>query len=149
MKLIGALAFCALFLPVASAQHGTAPNGYYPFGYHGDIFTGEITAANGNEITLTYTKGKKTQTFVGRFETSCNVPKADKSPQRLTAEDFPKGTVLVAFYIPMSKKAAGKKTDENVIFAISFDTWQGQKVPDDRKLIYSCSEVKPTIFQVH
>lgn len=144
-----ALATLLMFPAFALGQHRVAPNGYYPANYHGDTFTGEVTAANGDEITLTYTKGKKTQTFVGRFETACNVPKADRSPQKLGATDFPKGTVLVAFYNAVSKKVDNKKIKENLIFAVSFDVWQGQKIPDDKKLVYRCSDSTFTTFQVY
>ena len=57
------LLFCS---SAGAAQKGTAESGFYPFGYNGDTWTGVVTAANDDkrEITLTYTKGDKTQTFV-------------------------------------------------------------------------------------
>src|SRR5580693_5093046 len=62
------LYFLILLLTLASsalAQHGTAENGYYPPGYNGDTWTGAILSANEqtSEITLSYTKGGKSQTF--------------------------------------------------------------------------------------
>jgi len=149
MRMVAAIVVLAAIASAAKAQHGTAPNGYYPSNYHGDTFTGEVTAASGDEITLTFMKGKKTQAFVGRLEMPCNVPKADKSPQRLGATDIPKGTVLVAFYNTQTKKIGDKKIEENMVFAIAFDVWQGKKVPDDKKLVFSCSTQTFATFQVH
>jgi len=57
------------FLPIiVSAQYGTAPNNYYPHNYGGSIFTGVVTETGDNQITLTFTKGSKTDTFTGLFE---------------------------------------------------------------------------------
>ena len=52
-------------ISAAFAQKGTAEPGFYPFGYNGDTWTGEVTAADEDkrELTLTYKKGDKTQTF--------------------------------------------------------------------------------------
>jgi len=86
---------------------------------------------------------------VGTFERACDVPKADRSPQRLTAADIPKGTVVVAFYNTETKKVDNKKSTKNIIFAIAFDVWQGQKIPDDRKILYRCSDSSFTTFQAY
>jgi|SRR5690348_11247087 hypothetical protein len=89
--------FALLFLSVNGfAQYGTAPNNYYPDSYSGSIFTGTVTEAGDQQITLTFSKGNKTDTFSGTFETNCSVPSADGRP--LTASAFPKGTVLTAFF---------------------------------------------------
>ena len=62
--------FAACLLLVASflhAQHGTASAGYFPMGYAGDIWTGEVSAVSdaNREIALVYNSGKKNETFVG------------------------------------------------------------------------------------
>ena len=57
----------SLFLAaVAVAQKGTAGSGFYPMGYVGDTWTGEVTATDEDkrEITLMFKKGDKTETFV-------------------------------------------------------------------------------------
>jgi hypothetical protein len=53
-------------LTTVAGQKGTAGPGFYPQGYNGDTWTGEVTAADESkrEITLTYTKGNKTEDFV-------------------------------------------------------------------------------------
>lgn len=50
----------------ALAQKGNAPPDWYPQGYGGSIWTGEVTAFDKEQrtLTLTYTSGKKMQTFV-------------------------------------------------------------------------------------
>ena len=135
---------CLRFLSTA-----LRPTAAIPRNYHGDTFTGEVTTANDNEISLTYTNGKKSQTFVGKFEAGCRVPRSDSPGQRLTAKDFPKGTVLVAFYNAITTKTANSKSKENLIFVISFDVWQGRRIPDNRKIVYLCSNTSFRTFQVH
>lgn len=51
---------------VSVAQKGTAEPDYYPMGYSGDTWTGEVTAFDNERrtLTLTHTSGKKALTFV-------------------------------------------------------------------------------------
>ncbi len=138
LRIFVLIVFGTLPLMTASAQYGSAPNNYYPDNYAGATFTGEVTAASGNQITLIYKKKDKTDTFIGQFETNCSVPSKDHHP--MVASDIPAGTVLTAFYNRETKEVNGQKEKENVIIAIAFDVWQGQKVKDEKKLIYSCSK---------
>jgi hypothetical protein len=48
------------------AQKGKAAGDFYPLGYAGDTWTGEVTAFDNEQrtLTLTYSSGKKMQTFV-------------------------------------------------------------------------------------
>ena len=82
-----------------SAQYGTAPNNYYP--------------------------DNKTETFTGVFETGCSVPARDG--RRMMPIDIPTGTVMTTFYNAETKKVDGKKIKQNLIIAIAFEVWQGQK----------------------
>jgi hypothetical protein len=138
VRIFALIVFSSIPCTTASAQYGSAPNNYYPDNYSGSTFTGEVTATSGDQITLIYKKKDKTDTFIGRFETNCSVPSKDH--HAMVASDIPAGTVLTAFYDRESKKVNGQKEKENVIIAIAFDVWQGQKVNDDKKLIYSCSK---------
>jgi hypothetical protein len=121
------------------AQYGTAPPNYYPATYGGTTFTGTLTATEGDQITLTFTKGSKAQTFVGRFETACAVPKTDQTVGQFRASDIPSGTVLVAFFNPVTKKVNGTKVKENIIIAFAVDVVNGKKIPDEKKTIYPCT----------
>jgi hypothetical protein len=51
---------------IAFAQKGTAESDYYPMGYSGDIWTGEVVAFDNEQrtLTLTHSSGKNAQTFV-------------------------------------------------------------------------------------
>ena len=131
----------------AAAQHGTAPNNYYPDNYNGSTFTGAVTETRDDQIVLNYTNGSKTESFAGRFETGCSVPRADQSNRRLMPSDIPKGTVITAFFNSITKKADSGKIKENLIIAIAFDLWQGQKIPEDKKKIYLCTESKHVQFR--
>ncbi|SRR6266516_2525328 len=53
-------------LSVSFAQKGTAESDWYPMGYAGDTWTGEVTAFDNEQrtLTLTHGSGKNTQTFV-------------------------------------------------------------------------------------
>jgi len=127
-----------LFSIIAVAQYGTAPNGNFPASYNGDTFTGTVTVAEGDQLTLTYTKGSKTETFVGKLGAGCSVPTTDKSDRKMTASDIPQGTVATAFFNRNTKKVDGQKVKENLLIAIRFDVWQGQKIADDKKKIWPC-----------
>ena len=116
---------------VASAQYGTAPSGYYPRYYFGSMFTGDVVEA-GDTLTLRYTKGNKTDTLVGRFEKPCDVPKKDGSLGAMEPADVPLGSNLTALYYGRSKVIGGKKTDENVIIGIAFNSVDGNPVAKEK-----------------
>jgi hypothetical protein len=128
----------ASFLPAAAlAQHGSAPNNYYPDKYNGATFTGTVTEVKDDQITLTYTKKDKTDSFTGHLESNCLVPSVNG--KGMAATDLPLGTVITAFYNVETKKVNGQKQRDNVILAVSFVVWQGQKIADDKKKIYLCT----------
>jgi hypothetical protein len=134
-----------LFLSVLSissfAQYGTAPQGGdFPASYNGDTFTGTVTASEGDQITLTYTKGSKTDTFIGKIDGGCAVPTNDGSNHKMTATDIPKDTVMTAYFSHVTKKVDGQKTKENDIIAISFKVWKGQTIPDEKKKVWPCGQ---------
>jgi hypothetical protein len=137
LRTIAAIVWASLFPAVTLAQFGTASNNYYPDKYNGSTFTGTVIEVKGDQITLTYTNKDKTDTFTGHFEANCSVPNV--SGRGMTASDLPVGTVMTAFFNGETKKVNGQKHKENVILAISFDVWQGEKIRDDRKKIYLCS----------
>ena len=64
MKEVFLAAILLTTLP-AFGQHGGAPPGYYPPGYSGDTWTGEVVSTDDTtrEITLAYTNGTKSETF--------------------------------------------------------------------------------------
>jgi hypothetical protein len=111
------LAFCS----VASAQHGTAPNGYYPPGYVGDTWTGTVTSVNdeAREITLTYTKGDKTETFTGILQAGYKVKLKDGTSKELKPSSIPIGARLIVYYTPQTKKQDGKKVKIYEIFKLT------------------------------
>jgi hypothetical protein len=120
-----------LFSLSLSAQHGTAPNGYYPQNFSGSIFTGSLESATADtqEITLAYSKGNKSERFVGRLESACGWKGKDGAAHSFKADEIPKGTVLTALYINTTKKTGGQKINENSIFAISYVEFDGKRIP--------------------
>jgi hypothetical protein len=80
----------------ASAQYATAPNNYYPEGYHGATFTGTITQINNDTLALTFTHGNKTDAFEGYVATQCNIPPSVK-----------KGAVITVLYEPETTNERG------------------------------------------
>ena len=89
------------------AQKGTAEPGYYPSGYSGDTWSGEVTSVNEDtrEITLTYKKGDKEQTFVGVVPQGFTVKMKDGKDYRVRMQDL-MGMRLKVYYINKSKKDA-------------------------------------------
>ena len=65
-RLFVALACLIFYAGVSVAQQGTAEPDYYPMGYSGETWTGEVTAFDNERrtLTLTHTSGKKVSTFV-------------------------------------------------------------------------------------
>jgi hypothetical protein len=64
--------------------------------------------------------------------------------------DIPKGTAMTVLFNRRTRKVDGKNIKENLVIGIAFDTWQGQKVPEDKKMIYLCTSnpiVKFRAFQ--
>ncbi len=104
------------------AQHGTAPNGYFPMGYAGDTWTGEVSAVNDDnrEITLVYKSGKTTEAFVGVLQQGYKVKLKDGSLAELKVSTIPTGTRLRVYYMAKSRKVNGKKEKFYEIFRMEF-----------------------------
>jgi hypothetical protein len=116
---------CCLLLVLVSpalAQHGAAPNGYYPPGYNGDTWTGEVSGTNDatREITLTYTKGSKSETFTGVLQPGFKAKRADGSTLEVKPSDFRNGTRLTVFYMPKTRKEDDKKIKYYEIFQFQY-----------------------------
>jgi hypothetical protein len=107
----------------AYAQKGAAEPDYYPMGYNGDTRTGEVTATDDSkrEITLSYKKRDKEETFVGVLEEGYAVKMKDGSMRELKGSAISTGTRIKAYYITKTKKdASGAKTKFNQIIKIRF-----------------------------
>jgi len=141
--------FSFLITPLATSQYGTAPNNYYPDKYNGSTFTGTVAETKNDQIALTYAKADKTDTFIGRLETACSVPRADNNSRGMNASDIPLGTVMTAFFNVDNRKVDGQKIKENLILAISFITWQGQNIAEDKRTIYLCTAGKHVQFRAY
>ena len=134
----------------SEAQKSTAPNGYYPKTFHGTVFTGrlEATRADVQELTLIYVKGNKTEQFVGRLESPCVWNDRNGTTHIVGVPDLPNGAVLTAFYIPLTSKSGGIKTTENSIFALSYAEVNGNRIPDDKRVVIFCSKQRMLDFKV-
>lgn len=121
MKSIRLLPMALLvFASSAFAQHGRAGNGYYPPGYDGDTWSGQVVSVNEQtrEITLSYTKNGKSQMFVGVPEDDYLV-KEHKGPTRpLKMTDISIGKTIKVWYMPEMKSVRGRKVKVNAIFLI-------------------------------
>jgi hypothetical protein len=114
---------------ISFAQHGTAGSGYYPIGFDGDTWTGEVSAVSDatREIILVYrdVKHNKTQKFVAELPPGYKVHPKDGEPRELKPSDIPIGTRVVIYYEEKTRKVEGKKVKYNEIIQIS-------KAPPDR-----------------
>ena len=130
------------------AQRGSAPNGYYPPGYSHDTFTGIVSATEDatQSITLEYSKGKKSEFFTGRLDKPCGIP--TKDGKSMKASDVPTGTDLTAYYNHKTTKIGDQKHDENVIIALTFNSFQGKSIPESSRKLYYCTGGQ-TQFQAH
>ncbi|HEX8196078.1 MAG TPA: hypothetical protein VF571_07820 [Pyrinomonadaceae bacterium] len=123
MKILLFIFTLLLFLSsVSLAQKGTAEPDYYPQGYGGETWSGEVTAINEDtrEFTLTYRNGDKTQTFVGVLQKGYKVKMKDGRDYEVKLADL-KGMRLKAYYMTKSKKdSSGTKVKINEVFRIKF-----------------------------
>jgi len=145
------LAAAALvFVSPANSQKGTAPNGYYPVDFQGDIFTGRAESARPNleELTLVYSKGKKTEHWVGRLEFSCSSTDKGGQVHTMHVSDMFAGDLLTVYYITRTTKADNAKTTTNWIIALSPAEVDGKKIPEDKQVLISCSQTQRTVFKV-
>jgi len=119
-KLAVALSICLLLPLLAHAQHRSAEDGYYPPGFHGDTWTGVVSATDDmtREITLVFTRGAKTETFGGVLEERHKVKSSDGTPHVLKASEIPLGTPLKVYYIPRERKVEGRKVTFNEIIRL-------------------------------
>lgn len=118
------LATCLLCLGASGlqAQHGQASNGYFPVGYAGDTWTGEVSAVNDStsEITLVYKGSKKTETFIGVLQQGYKVKLKDGSLAELKVSTIPSGTHLRVYYMAKNRKVNGQKEKFYEIFRVEF-----------------------------
>jgi hypothetical protein len=128
MKIAAAFLGILLFSGAVFAQHGTAPNGYYPAGYTGNTWTGVVSNVDeaAGEFTLTYTKGSKTETFVGVPEEGYVVAPKDGPQRPLKLSDIHVGRTMTVFYNVVTSKADGKKVTTNSVININ-------SIPNNKK----------------
>lgn len=122
-RLIFALMIIALSSIGIHAQKGAAEPDYYPMGYTGDTWTGEVTGTDDSkrEITLTYKKKDKEESFFGVLDEHYSVKMKDGSTHELKVSEIPTGTRLKVYYITKTTKdASGAKVKFNQIFKIRF-----------------------------
>jgi hypothetical protein len=106
----------------AMAQKGIAEPDYYPSGYSGDTWTGEVTASSEDtrEFTLTYKRGDKEQTFIGVLPKGYTVKTKDGKDYEVKMNDL-MGMRVKAYYMTKSTKDAnGAKAKINEVFKIKF-----------------------------
>jgi hypothetical protein len=97
-------------------------------------------------ITIEYSKGKKHETFVGGFDQPCSIATKDGKPMK--PSDIPSGTDLTAYYNHKIKKVGSQKEDDNVIIAVTFNSFNGSSIPEASKKLYYCMTGQ-TRYQAH
>jgi len=70
------------------------------------------------EITLSYTKGGKSQTFIGAPEAGYLVNEHTGATRPLKMSDIPVGKIIKVWYMEETKKVGGSKVKVNTIFLI-------------------------------
>ena len=128
-RTVFALLLFLICVILAFGQHGTAPTGYYPMGYAGDTWTGEVSATGDTtrEITLTYRKKDKVQTFTGVLQEGYKVQFRDGTQHELRLTEIPLGTRLRVYYMGKTRKVDGQKVKFHEIFRIDFLSSEKEK----------------------
>ncbi len=119
---LSGVAFLLGFAALALAQRGTAPTGYYPGCFAGDIWAGTLTAVDDakRQMTLTYIDPKhhRAETFVGVIEEGYTVSRRGGPRHELRPSELPLGAQLKVYYCEESRKVEGRKTKVDTVFAI-------------------------------
>jgi hypothetical protein len=138
-----------VFAVVAQGQYSTAPNGYYPFGYAGSTFTGNLESvdAENQGLTLTYTKGGKVERFAGRLMAACKWKDKNDVQHESRVSDLSKGAVLTAFYSARTRKSGGAKITENLVIGLSYAEIDGKKISDDKRILIFCTKDNAVQFK--
>ena len=131
----------------AFAQHGSAPNGYYPPNYQGATFTGEVIEGPLNVLTARYKHGKKEEVFTGRFEAPCVVPTKDGKIGAMAASDVNLGDVVTVYYFGHNGSKDGQRVKENVVIGIVFDVVNGKPVPQERRKFFLCTGFTDLVYK--
>ncbi len=134
------LAFVLVTAAVLVAQDGTAPNGYYPYFFHGNTFTGVVVDGPSDVLTLQYTKKGKTKTFTGRLRQDCQIKKANGELINVKASDVTRGDTVEAYYWVTTTKVNDQKVKEYQIIAISPKVVSGKEIPEENRVVYFCTE---------
>ncbi|MGH9575474.1 MAG: hypothetical protein ACRD40_18345 [Candidatus Acidiferrales bacterium] len=123
------LMICAVAAMAGAAQRGQAPAGCYPFDYFGMTWSGAVTAVDDQNrtITLTLSKGSKTQTFVGTLADGFSVKYTDGTVKDLQPSDIPINAPAIAYFKDYTKKVNGKKIDVHEVFMLTVKTSDGQE----------------------
>lgn len=112
--------FCAIFPAPIFGQHGTAPNGYYPPGYAGDTWTGEVVSTDDNtrEVTLVSLNKKQSETFTGVLKENIVFRTKDGSMMEVKPSGYHKGERITVFYETRTRKKDGKKVKYYEVFLV-------------------------------
>lgn len=120
------MAFAACILlalaDLLHAQHGEAGNGYFPLGYAGDTWTGEVSEVNDDtrEIALVYNGPRKTETFVGVLQQGYKAKLKDGSLAEVKVSLDPYRRRMKGYYMAKERKVSGRKERFYEIFRIDF-----------------------------
>ncbi len=118
LMIVSVLILSAAF---AVGQRGTE-SGFGPIGWSGDIFTGVLTGADDGtrELTLTYMKGDKTETFTGTLQPGYKIAFEDGSVREVKPSEFPTGSKMTVYFTAKQKKVDGQKVKTYEIFRVKF-----------------------------
>ena len=85
-----------------------------------DTWTGEVVSTDDvtREIILTYTNGKKSETFTGFLKDNFQVNMKDGSLKERKPSGIPKGARITVFYQAKTRKVNGSKVKYSEIFKI-------------------------------
>ena len=148
MRILRRICFVSVFVSgittfpsYGQAQERSAPNGYYPYDFNGTTFTGRVESVDNDrqELTLVYTNKAHEDRFIGRLDAPCSIKDRNGAVRGFGVSGIPKGTVLMAFYVPETDKSSGQSKKQNRIFAISSVELEGKKIPDEKRVIILCS----------
>lgn len=139
------LLFLGMGLENAAAQYGKAPPGYYPNGYFGATFEGNVTQNVNGILQMEHVGKKKTESFQGNLKAPCVA--TGNETRIFQVSDIPIGWHVLVLYNPRTIKDNGKKVEMDEIIGFVPLQVEGEKLDPEKLPIIWCTTDKAFKFR--
>ncbi len=106
------------------------------------MFTGTVTQTTDDTMTLSYTQGSKSETFVAYANGSCAMPATKSTASLMPLTKIPIGSQVEIFYEAKTAKVSGVKQKQNQMIGFAFlkTKVNGEWVAMKSRVIFYCAQ---------